>query len=191
MKYEMMIPPFEHNGFKNLKKEEVRVYFEWYISQIEHRTKVLEKYIQSTDESMIFDYSPESLIPLWGWYEKKIIIVKKNIEELENEFSKYPLWMHDEILKTKISLETLKYGMDIAIYFAEVVIRNSNKKIFWSYFTSPKNRMSVNEPTLLGFKGNMDLNPRLIVINCTRRSSVEFKNTRLFDMYNTWIKYID
>ena len=51
--------------------------------------------------------------------------------------------------------------------------------------------MSVNEPTLLGFKSDMDLNPRLIVLNCTRRSGKERLNTRLFDMYNTWMSYIE
>ena len=50
--------------------------------------------------------------------------------------------------------------------------------------------MSVNQPTLLGFKADMDLNPRLIVINCTRRSSKERNNNRLLDMYNTWMNYI-
>lgn len=87
-------------------------------------------------------------------------------------------------------METLKYGMDIAIYFAEIIIKNSDGRIQWGYFTRPPKRMSVNQPTLLGFKAGMDLNPRLIVINCTRRSSKERNNNRLLDMYNTWMNYI-
>lgn len=80
--------------------------------------------------------------------------------------------------------------MDVAIYFAEVFIRN-NQTIQWGYFTMPKKRMSVNEPTLLGLKNGMDLNPRLIVINCTRHSSSGKKNTRLYDMYCTWMQYVE
>lgn len=185
-----MIPPFQHGEFENLKKREADKYFEWYISQVEYRIGVLKNYIHNEDENIIFDYSPESLISLWSWYEKKIKIVEKTKEELEEEFRRYPAWMHDEIEHTKISLETLKYGMDIAIYFAEVIIKNCNGKIRWGYFTKPRKRMSVNEPTLLGFKYDMDLNPRLIVINCTRRSSMERKESRLFDMYHTWMTYI-
>lgn len=30
----------------------------------------------------VFDYSPESLIPLWEWYEKRIRIIDKTSEEL-------------------------------------------------------------------------------------------------------------
>lgn len=190
MEYEMMIPPFEHIGFECLKKKEASEYFEWYVSQVKYRIEVLKNYVQNESENVIFDYTPDSLISLWTWYEKKIKIVDKTKEELDEQMSRYPSWMHNEIARTKISLETLKYGMDVAIYFAEVIIRNSNGKIQWGYFTSPKKRMSINEPTLLGFKEDMDLNPRLIVINCTRRSSVESNNNRLFDMYNTWMNYI-
>ena len=79
---------------------------------------------------------------MWTWYEKKIQIVEKSTEELESQMSRYPDWMHNEIAQTKISLETLKYGMDVAIYFAEVAIRNSNGQIQWGYFTSPKKDVS-------------------------------------------------
>ena len=60
----------------------------------------------------------------------------------------------------------------------------------WGYFTKPKNRFSVNEPVLLGFKDNDDLNPRLIVENCTRKSAKEKMDDRLLKIYNTWMKYI-
>ncbi len=190
MEYELMIPPFEHKEFQSMKKKEAGEYFEWYVSQRERRIEILRKYVQNEDEDVIFDYTPDSLIALWTWYEKKIQIVKKNREELECQMSRYPSWMHNEIARTKISLDTLKYGMDIAIYFAEVIIRSCDGNVQWGYFTSPPKRMSVNEPTLLGFKEDMDLNPRLIVINCTRRSSVESNVNRLFDMYNTWMTYV-
>ena len=187
----MMIPPFEHDGFENLKKDEAKEYFEWYVNQVEYRIEVLKNCVLSESEGVMFDYTPDSLVALWSWYEKKIKIVNKTKEEIEQEMSRYPNWMHNEISNTKISVDTLKYGMDIAIYFAEVIIRNTDGRIHWGYFTSPKKRMSVNEPILLGFMGDMDLNPRLIVLNCTRRSSRENNNNRLLEMYNVWMNYID
>lgn len=110
---------------------------------------------------------------------------------MRQEFEERPEWMHKEIPKTKISIETWKFGMDIAIYFAEVIIKNSSGKVDWGYFTKPKNRNSVNQPVLLGFRADMDLNPRLIVTNCTRRSSRELQSTRLYEMYKTWMGYIE
>jgi len=113
------------------------------------------------------------------------------LHELKKEFAKYPEWLHSEILRTKISPETLSCGMDIAIYFAEVVVRESCGQISWGYFTTPRNRISVNEPVLLGFKGNMDMNPRLLIVNCTRRSSREANRNRLIDLYHTWMAYVE
>lgn len=191
MEYELMIPPFRHNGFKELSKKQAEEYFDWYTNQINHRIEVISNYISSTGEKIHFDYSPDSLIPIWSWYEKNIIVEDKTKEELENEISKHPAWMKNEISSTKISLETFKFGMDIAIYFAEIIIRNSNGKVYWGYFTKPKNRMSVNQPVLLGFKADMDLNPRLVITNCTRRSYRESQPDRLHEMYKNWMQFIE
>lgn len=187
----MMISPIKQIEFKALSKKEAQEYFEWYINQIDCRIHILTDYVLSEGVDIDFDYSPESLIPLWEWYEKKIIIIKKTREELAYDYRKYPEWIHNDILKTKISPETLKFGMDIAIYFAEVMVKNNDGKIRWGYFTKPKSRVSVNEPTLLGYKNGMDLNPRLITTNCTRHSSEELNKMRLYDTYYIWLKYIE
>lgn len=186
-----MIPPFKQTEFKTLKKKEVQEYFEWYVNQLDYRIHILTDYVFSEGTDIDFNYSPQSLIPLWGWYEKKIVIVDKTEEELAYDYKKYPEWIHDDIPKTKISPETMKYGMDIAIYFAEVMVRNSNGKIQWGYFTKPKSRVSVNEPVLLGYKNGMDLNPRLITTNCTLHSSREFNEMRLYETYYIWLRYIE
>ena len=119
--------------------------------------------------NLYFDNTPESLIPLWEWYEQKITMVDKTEEEYQKEREETPDYI--EVPKTKISMETWKIGMDLALYFADVMIRNNTGKVYWGYFTKPKNRMSVKRPVLLGFKADMDLDPRLIVVNCTSRSS--------------------
>lgn len=190
MDYKMMIPSFEHRTFSQMTKKECEMYFRWYIAQIEERISVLEQYICSTGGDVVFDYSPESLKQLWGWYEERITLIPKSEEELTNEKEKYPEWMHNYLSKTKISYHTLMYGMDVAIYFGEVIIRNSNARVNWGYFNKPKSRMSVNEPVLLGFVNGMDLNPRLVVINCSRRSSTEKKAERLLEMYYEWMKML-
>lgn len=156
MEYELMIPPFRHNGFKELSEKQAEEYFDWYTNQINHRIEVISNYISSTGEKISFDYSPDSLIPIWSWYEKNIIVEDKTKEELENEISKYP-----------------------------------DEKVYWGYFTKPKNRMSVNQPVLLGFKADMDLNPRLVITNCTRRSCRKSQPDRLYEMYKNWMQFIE
>lgn len=98
--------------------------------------------------------------------------------------------MREWVSSTEISIETHMFGIDIAIYFAEVIRKNSADKIYWSYYSKPQNRMSVNRPVLLGFRAEMDLDPELIISNCTLQSSEEHNGRRLFNLYKVWIDYI-
>ena len=116
-------------------------------------------------------------------------LVIRSDSEYHNIISKYPQWMIDHINDNDLSWETLMICMDVAIYFAEVIVKH-NSSIKWGYFTKPKKRASVNQPVLLGFKYDKDLNPRLIVENCTRHSGEEKKSTRLYDMYFIWMGFI-
>lgn len=190
MQYEVMIPPFEYIEFPKMNKRQAKEYFDWYISQIDHRISLLSSAVLADETVLSFDYSVESLIPLWEWYENKISFVKLDDSEYQKKLQKYPSWMENYISNMDLSYTTVVYGMDIALYFAEVIIRNNEGKVKWGYFTKPRNRLSVNEPTLLGFKNDDDLNPRLIVLNCTRHSNEERQATRLYNMYYTWMNYL-
>ena len=112
-------------------------------------------------------------------------------EEYQNKLDKYPEWMAEYIQRKEFSYETLMYVADVAMYFAEVMIKNNDDKIKWGYFTKPKKRQSVNEPVLLGFNYNKDLNPRKVVLNVLRDSCEKTNEKRLYDIYNVWMKYID
>ena len=190
MKYKTMIPPFGLMRFVDMNKVQAKEYFDWFISQIDNRINYLQSYIMDDGKDIVFDYSVESLIPLWEWYENHISYRKLSVDEIESRKNKYPKWMENYISNKDISFETFKISLDIAIYFAEVIIRN-NPEISWGYFTKPKNRISVNEPTLLGFVCDKDLNPRVIVNTCTRRSGREKNKNRLYDIYYVWMEYID
>lgn len=190
MKYEIMELPFKFHQFDELSKKQADIFYKWYVGQISHRIDVLKKYVHSEEKEIAFDFSPESLIPLWEWFEQKIVIEKKTEEELKNEYDRYPDWMYDEISKTKISMETLDIGMDIAIYFAEVIRKQYPEKIDWGYFTKPKNQMYVNQPVLLGFRADIPLCPTQIVKVCIWKSSENAKKTRLYDVYQKRIQLI-
>ena len=138
-----------------------------------------------------FDYSPESLIPLWRWYETIIVSEKKTEEEIEAEKKNTPEWLHSQISEEKISMNTLKFGMDIAIYFAEVMIRNSEGTLHWGYVTKPKNYINVNRPVVSGFKAGKDLNPSRTVYVLTLKSEEEKNEKRLYNSYYVWQQYIE
>ena len=189
MQYEMMVPPFERVEFWEMNKKQAQEYFDWYLGQADYRVNLLLTAVKEDGVDADFDYSVESLLPLWEWYESKITYRKLDEAEYQARISRHPEWMKDDVSDTDLSWETLMYCMDVALYFAEGIIKH-NSSIYWGYFTKPKNRYGVNQPVLLGFKHNMDLNPRLIVTNCTRHSGREKLSSRLYDIYYTWMKYV-
>ena len=186
MEYELMIPPFKHDGFNTFTKAEAKEYFEWYINQKEHRVKLLQNYLIKNNVMAELDYSPESLVPLWAWYEENIVVEKKSELEIKKENEKHPEWMEPFLSENKISIETLKYAMDIAIYFAEVLIKHSDGKLYWGYVTKPKKFASVNRPVVIGFKAKRMLDPRRVVYNCTWKSVENRDCNKLHEMYNIW-----
>ena len=187
----MMIPPFRIDKFTNLTPKEAKQHFEWFIEEIPNRIEYLKELLRDDGIGDILDYTPESLIPLWDWYEGKIRIEKKSKEKYEEELAETPEWVHPYIQDEDLSIDTLKYCMDVSIYFAEVMIRNNSPKITWGYFTKPKNHVSINRPTLFGFKANTSLDTYLVVTNISRKSSREKCRTRLYDIYCVWLKYIE
>ena len=156
-----------------------------------HRIEMLEEYVHNAGVDIDFDYSPESLIPLWRWYETIIVSEKKTEEEIKAEKMKMPEWLYSQISEEKISMNTLKFGMDIAIYFAEVMIRNSDGKLHWGYVTKPKNYINVNRPVVSGFKAGKELDPSRVVYILTLSSEEEKNEKRLYDRYYVWQKNIE
>lgn len=190
MNYEYMISPFEFFVFDEFTKQEAKEYFEWYVNQTDDRIDYLKNYILKEEDDITFDYSPESLIPIWSWYEKKIMLEEKDSEELEKERKETPTDLHEFIKTERLSYETIGICVDIAAYFAETIIKNNPEKLKWGYFTKPKNKMDVNRPVVLGFSNNNHLNPITVVYNCTWHSVELLNNKRLYDMYYTWMRHL-
>lgn len=189
MKYEYMISPFEFYDFDNFSKKEAEEYFKWYIEQIKNRLSYLQKHIACEEKDIVLDYTKESLIPLWSWHESKITCVLKMEEELNQEQHVTPQWLHNFISKDRLSYETIGICVDVAIYFAETIIKNSHGCLKWGYFTKPKNKVDVNRPVVLGFTKKIHLNPIMVVYNCTLRSSQNKDSERLYNIYNEWMKF--
>ena len=184
--------PVNKESFDEFTKEDVVKYFKWYIDHIDERIEYLQNHIKVEDPIIRLDYTVGSLVSVWKWYEKKIEVEHYTLRELRKEAKKYPDWLREEIMSddTKISAKTLAICSDLAMYFAEVIRRNISDIVYWGYYTKPKNRMSVNEPVLLGFMNGMELNPRRVMFHCTLCSIEKPDENMLVDLYHTWISYI-
>lgn len=192
LKYEFMEYPDSLKDFDKMKKKEAEKYFNWYTNEINNRIQYLRKYMEKDIETeSIFNYTPESLIPLWEWFQTKIEFDEMTENEIQQEIDDSPKRLKFLVLEDtrKISLNTLSIATDIANYFAEV-FRKNNPSIYWGFFTKPKNSISVNEPVLLGFVNKMSLNPRLIISNCIWKSEEQKNSNMLYDIYHVWLEYI-
>lgn len=188
MKYVAPEPPIEEGDFLTFTKKEAEIYFNWYVEHIGDRIRYLSKYVHFQCQSIELDFSINSLITIWNWYVKQIEVEKYTQDELEEIAKKYPKWICKEIMsdETKLSYKTLAICSDVAIYFAEVFRKHNKRDISWGFFTSPKTYDSVNEPVLLGFIGNQNLNPRRMVYHCTLHYIEGDKGFDLYEMYRVW-----
>lgn len=187
MKYEKLVFPEYFDEFETLKPKEVKPFFDWYVSQSEERISYLEAYYEAdTGKKEVFDFSPASLVEIWSWYLGKMVKVPKTAEQIEYEKSLEPDFAQDDVLDYEFSAETEALMLDISYYFAETIMRN-HPQIHWSYFTKPKNRVSVKSPVLMGLRYEKDdLDPRLIVWVCSLRCAEEADENILYDTYSYW-----
>ena len=117
---------FDNYAFFELIPKQAKEYFLWYKSEIPNRIALLWEYMKrECPEAEPFDYLPESLIPLWEWYETKIGRVPMTAKEIESRVKIFPLYLESEIRKNtnKFTDETLSLFMpvreDSGVYMAD------------------------------------------------------------------------
>lgn len=202
MAYSLMIAPidfaghqkiaarqfFDNYAFFELTPKQAKEYFLWYKSEIPNRIALLWEYMkQECPEAEPFDYSPESLIPLWEWYETKIKQVPMSKKEIEYKVSIKPKWMEENVRKItmKFTDETLSLALDISIYLGEVVVKNY-PHLLWNYRTRPKREFSVYRPVIDGLNDKMMFEPSQVLFVLMLKSTKEQNRNRLYDLYHHW-----
>lgn len=191
MTYPWMAPPFEMKPFEEMNKKEAKQHFDWYISQIPERIEVLK---ELTEHKISLDYSKESLIPLFDWYLSQVTIYKLSDKEIEAELEdlrQYPDFVYEDekesLLANPVELKKEDYAlaMDIAIYYAETIIKNY-PQVKWTFFTKPKSFVYLNEPILSNEDNEIfyERNPRRllqVIIGYIKKNDIE--NSTLYESF--------
>ena len=189
MEYEMADYPYEYPGFKNMTKKQAEQYFNWYIGIIDERIEYLQKYINADVGNFYLDFTPESLVSLWKWFEPKIYLEELPQEWYEERLAKQPEWAREFIKKEDLSRETKKILIDIATYFGETFVRNYPNKLHWDYVKKPKSDVSYNRPVIKGFLCS-DFDPYLISTTSCYRFLRNDERADLYQLYLVWLKWI-
>lgn len=191
MEYPLMEPPFVLVSFNDMNKKQAEQYFIWYMLEKEKRIKQLEQYVNRDPRRVVLDKSPESLIPLWEWFEDRIEWEKRPEEEMKEEFLGEQERIRNILLQNtkQITGLTMALAEDIAIYFSDTLIFN-NPTVHWGYKMKPKKLDGVKQPIILGFKGDICVNPRSLVELCILRSSRKKSKEELFGTYTILLRNI-
>ena len=192
MEYPLMETPFVLVPYEEMNKKQVEQYFQWFMTEKDKRIMQLEQYINKSNMGkVVLNKSPESLIPLWEWFEERIEFEERSEKEMADLTNGKPEWMQEIIIQNtkKMTLLTMALTTDIATYFGDTLIHN-NPSIRWGYLLKPKKLDGVKEPILLGFKGDISMNPRGIVHVCVLRCSRQKNKNELYETYNIWLKNI-
>lgn len=161
MIYPVLKKPFPFDSYRSLTEKQARELFDWYISMIPERVAVLNDLFSGYFHcSVPFDYSLESLDPVWNAFKPHIETVTKSEEQRRKEMEGAPEWVIESDLKDRRfpSPETLLVAMDLAMYLGETLVRNF-PGLHWGFVTKPKSYVSVNRPVILGLKQNLAIDP--------------------------------
>lgn len=192
MEYKLMITPFEYIPFDEMNKKQVEEYFQWFLIEKEMRINQLQQFINaSKHNSVLLDKSPQSLHYLWEWFENTMEWEEVSETVLRQRLEGRPEWMHEEILSNRweATVQTKAIAVDISTYFGDTLILN-NPEISWGYRTKPKRLDGRNQPILVGFHKEVNVNPRSLIRVCIKKSRRDKCQTRLLNLYYIWVGQI-
>lgn len=186
--YKSLVIPDEIyiDNFENETAEKAILFSNWYFSQTEMRINVLQEYIYETGYKFNLDYSYESLVNLWSWFEGNLKLIDKTEKEIEDEKSCTPKIYWKYICKQKITHAMVEIAIDISYYFINMLFKN-HSNLHPDCIVKPKWKKNLKKPIVSGFFMDISFYPVELILECSNRS-VEKKNPlrlkMIYDKYS-------
>jgi hypothetical protein len=182
------IPSFATKDIYTFSKEEAKEYYKWFTSIKSERVQILESEVQQMYPEWKLDYTRNSLISLYEWFEKKAKyrnINDEEKEEIEKQISKTPLFVGViEIPETTFTDETVSICFDAGIYFGETLIFNVLGTKWLQKINSTK-YIDYAQPIIATKVSKVPVNPRRSMEGIARRlldrDTKEIPFVELFD----------
>jgi hypothetical protein len=190
LKYNILIPPLGKTNEK-LNATVAKDYFDWYISKIEERTQYLSDF-----SGIELNYSPNSLIDIWGWFLKNAETEKTpsaKLDAIKKQFVDSP-FLHEVLAESKkqFSLEIEYIMRDIAMYYGNVFVKY-HKSLYWGYYTDTTKDSFANIPLVMGFEDRdfkppfkASIDPNGTIESCAL--NILDRTQRKVDLFNAYQK---
>jgi hypothetical protein len=184
MSYAIIQPPFTLK-FREMSKQELKEYFQWFFDVLPARTRELAGAVTHTPgfETWQPDETPASLNLLGQWFSHEAEVRRRTHEERReiSQRAAYPIEIPDEELTNR----TFSLAMDIGMYMSKVLLR-SHPSLRWEQPLDNKKFADYGQPVLEGF-GPVTLNPvRISVTLAYALVSKEQGGQRLREIYDYW-----
>lgn len=186
------IPSFANKSFFEFTKAEAKEYLRWFLSIKDERVSVLEANIKQIYPEWKADYTIESLVILYGWFEKQVgyrSIIEEEKKEFDSQISKTPLFVEVIAMpQSTFTDETVSVCFDSAIYIGEMVIKSIHG-VKWLQKLSSTNYIDYAQP-LIGKKESKILINTRRIIEFTAMQILNKNDEKLtFEMiYKSWFK---
>ena len=187
--YSAVRPPFTLK-FREMPKKELREYYEWFHDVVPQRIDELASVVRSSAgfESWQPNYTPDSLNALGRWFATQVRTRPLTQEEQEGFAvgSSYPI----ERPPWELTDRTLSLAMDVGIYLSQVFLRN-HPSLRWDQPLGNKKFVDYGQPVLVGFAGDVPLNPvRIVLTFAYGLAKKTDTGSGLRDIYNIWSRMI-
>lgn len=188
MAYATIQPPFTLT-FREMSKQELKRYFEWFMEVRSQRLSELSEVVKETYgyEKWQPDGTPVSLNALGKWFAEQANVRPRTDEEfksIENRLM-FPMEVQGEELTTR----TLSLAMDIGMYLSQVFLKN-HQNLGWDQPLGNKKFIDYGQPVLIKFKSG-PFNPvRMVVTFAYGLVSKKKAAEGLRNIYEIWSKLI-
>ncbi|MBI1927843.1 hypothetical protein HYR99_26840 [Candidatus Poribacteria bacterium] len=186
--YKVISPPFTLN-FKRTSKTELKAYYNWYLSLIPERIKILRDAVQTTPgyEKWEADFSPASLDPLGKWFSEQIKTRKRTRQEKEEIYSNSPAWFRDvEISDFELANQTFSLAIDMGMYLSQVFLKNMPGLQWLHFVKGRKDDINYGQPVLEGFGGDYFNPVHMLVTLAYGLADKTYDGRRLRGLYEIW-----
>ncbi len=184
MPYTTIQPPFTLE-MTEMSRQELRAYFEWFMSVMPERIEELHKAVNESPEFERWsaDGSPSSLDSLGRWFAGQVESRDRTQEEMDEIRSHltFPI----DVPTKDLTNRTFSLAMDIGMYFAHVM-RKNHHSLEWQQPFGSKRFADYGQPVLAGF-GVVALNPvRVTTVIARGLVHGTDQGDALRKLYNTW-----
>jgi hypothetical protein len=188
MSYTTNHPPFTLK-LREMPKEELHRYFQWFMDVLPQRVNVLTKAVQQTPgfDTWQPDCTPASLDSLGQWLAGQVEVRNRSQEELQTIQNRqvFPL----DVPSEELTNQTFSLAMDVGMYLSRVLLRNY-PSLKWEQPLGDKKFIDYGQPVLVKFS-SAPLNPvRMVVTFAYGLVSKKKTGEGLRNIYNIWSKMV-